>query len=121
MDLHTFAVDIGAYAGANARPLVHLPTEYGAITIVDAYVAGSGAGTAIGLKLVGLSSAGTPAVNGTVGAFAGTVVYAEGVPAALSISSGVVDPDTSPWIGVVQTSGTAPANTVLTISYLMGK
>lgn len=121
MELHVTSVDFGAYIGANARPLIHLPTEFGAITIVDAYVAGSGAGTAIGLKLVGMSSAGTPAVNGTVGAFAGTVVYAEGVPAALTISSGVVDPDTSPWIGVVQTSGTAPANAVLSIAYLMGK
>lgn len=121
MELHVTSVDFGAYIGANARPLIHLPTEFGAITVVDVQAAGSGAGTAIGLKLVGMSSAGTPAVNGTVGAFAGTVVWAEGVPASLTISSGVVDPDTSPWLGVIQTSGTCPANTVLSVSYLMGK
>lgn len=121
MEVQVTAVDIGAYSGANARPLIHLPTEYGSITIVDCTIVGSGAGTAIGLKLVGMSSAGTPAVNGTVGAFAGTVVFAEGVPASCSISAGAVNPSTSPWLGVVQTSGTAPANAVVSVAYVMGK
>ena len=90
MELHVTSVDFGAYIGANARPLIHLPTEFGAITVVDVKAAGNAAGTSIGLKVVGMSSAGTPAVNGTVGAFAGTVVWAEGVPASLTISNGVV-------------------------------
>src|SRR5574343_2046048 len=112
-EIKRITVEIGALTGANGHPLVFLPTSAGAITVLTAAVVGSAAGTAVGLKLVKMSSAGTPAVNGTVGAFAGTVVFAEGVPAACTISDAVVDPDTSPWLGVVQTSGTAPANTIV--------
>lgn len=121
MDIHVTAVDIGAYSGANGRPLFKLPTAYGAITVLNAQIIGNAAGTAIGGLLVGFSNAGTPAVNGTVAAFAGTVVFAEGVPASATISNAVVDPDTSPWLGFIQTSGTAPANTVLSLTYVMGR
>ena len=118
-DLHACAVDFGAYIGATHRPLIHLPDDAGGISIIEAKVIGSGAGTAVGLLLVTMTDVGTPAVNGTIGAFAGTVVYAEGVPAACTISTPYVSG--GGWIGIDQTSGTAPANAVLTLSYVMGK
>lgn len=118
-DLHVVSVDYGAYIGATHRPLIYVPSGAGGISIVDARVAGSGAGTAIGLLLVSMTDAGTPAINGTIGAFAGTVVYAEGVPASCTIATSYVAGGN--WIGIDQTSGTAPANAVLTLSYVMGK
>jgi microcystin-dependent protein len=118
-DINIVSVDLGAYSGANARPLVKLPDGFGGITVHEAQVIGNAAGTAVGLELVTLTDAGTPAVNGTVGSFAGTVVFAEGVPAACTISTAYVEKDL--WLGVIQTSGTTPANTVLSLSYSMGK
>jgi hypothetical protein len=118
-DVNIVSVDFGAYIGATHRPLIYIPASGGGVSVIGAKVVGSGAGTAIGLLLVKMTDAGTPAVSGTIGAFAGTVVYAEGVPASASISSAFVDGGS--WIGIDQTSGTAPANAVLTLSYVMGK
>ena len=118
-DVNILSVDYGAYIGANHRPLFYVPADGGGISILSAKVAGSGAGTAIGLLLVKMTDAGTPAINGTIGAFAGTVVYAEGVPASATITTPYVGGGS--WIGIDQTSGTAPANAVLSIAYVMGK
>lgn len=118
-DINLVSVDLGAYIGATGRPLIKLPTGSGGITIKEANVIGNAAGTAVGLLLVTLTDAGTPVLNGTVGAFAGTIVFAEGVPAECTISTPYVAPGY--WIGVDQTSGTAPANAVLSVSYVMGK
>lgn len=120
-ELHLTSVDLGAYIGATHRPFLYVSPNYGQIKILDAKVTGMAAGTSIGLGIYSATNVGTPVINGTVGVFAGTVVYAEGVVFACTISDSTVDPGTTGvWLAVDQTSGTAPANTILTISYLMG-
>lgn len=116
LDVHVLAVPV-VLTGATEIPLVQLPTIGGGATIID--VDFINAGTAVGGKIVTMSNAGTPAINGTVGAFAGTVTGSATVPAALTISDGFVD--AGEWIGFDQTSGTVPAGSFLSISYVMGK
>ena len=118
-ELHTVCANIGAYTGATLHPIFYIPSTAGDITIVDAQVTGIGAGTSITLILASATDVGTPVINGTIGAFAGTVVYAEGVVFENTISSGAVS--TGQWLCVKQASGTAPASTWLSISYFMGR
>lgn len=117
-DVHMLNLPLGAFSGATEIPLVQLPSGGGGATILSASLLG-GAGTAIGGKLVTMSNQGTPAINGTIGAFAGTVVTAAGVPGALTISDGYVAE--GEWIGYDQTSGTVPAGSHIALSYVMGK
>lgn len=117
-DVHVVSLDLGSFSGATEIPLIYLPTLAGGVTVLSAYLHGAD-GTAIGGKLVTMTAAGTPAINGTIGAFAGTVVTAAGVPAALTISTPFVDDGL--WIGYDQTSGTVPAGTFIALSYVTGK
>lgn len=117
-NVHMSILPLGAFNGATELPLLKVPTGGGGVTVLEAYLLG-GAGTAIGGKVVTMSNVGTPAINGTVGAFAGTVVTAAGVVAGLTVSSGFVAEGY--WIGFDQTSGTVPAGAFLTISYVVGK
>lgn len=119
MDVHIVTALLGAYNGATELPLVYLPAKGGGITILDVQLVGPSAGTVVGGKLVLLSDAGTPALSGTVGSWAGTVVTAAGVPAELTIATAFVDD--GQWIGFDQTSGTVPAGTFINIAYVMGK
>jgi hypothetical protein len=118
-ELHSVSINMGAFTGATIHPLLYIPSTGGDITIVDAQVSGIAAGTSIGLILTTASDVGTPAVSGTIGAFAGTVVYAEGVVFECTLSSPRVS--TGQWIAVDQTSGTCPASTWISLSYLMGR
>ena len=121
-DIKTIAIDYGAFIGTGPRPLAFISNEGGDITVLDAKVTGMAAGTAIGLALIVLTDVGTPAASGTVGSFAGTVVYSEGVTFGCTIATAVVDVSTSgQWLGIEQTSGTAPANAILTVNYITGK
>jgi hypothetical protein len=121
-DVKVTQVELGAITGAGPFPGLYVPPNFGAITLLAAKALGGGAGTSIGLKLITLSNAGTPVANGTLGSAAGTVVYAAGVPAGITLSSAVVDPGTTGiWIGVEQASGTAPVNTGISLSWLQGK
>lgn len=121
-NVNTVTADYAAMTGSTAKPLIWLPPDGGAVIITAAKVIGSAAGTSIGLKLIKMSSAGTPAASGTIGTAAGTVVYAAGVPASITVSTPVVDPSTTGcWLGVSQTGGTAPVNTILTLAYQMGR
>ena len=118
-DVQIVSVDLGAYIGATGRPLIHLPAKGGGITVLEAHAIGNAAGTAVGLLLVSFTDVGTPVLSGTIGSFEGTIIYAEGVAHEATISTAFVDDGC--WIGVDQTSGTAPANTVLSVSYVTGK
>lgn len=119
MDVHIVTAHLGAFNGATELPLVYIPAKGGGITIVDAQLLAPSAGTVIGGLLVKMTDAGTPALSGTIGAFAGTVVTAAGVPAELTISSAFVDDGY--WIGFDQASGTVPAGTFINIAYVTGK
>lgn len=118
-DVHIATLSLGSYNGDTHLPLVKVPNGYGGITVLEAHLVGPDGGTAIGGQLVTLTDVGTPAVNGTIGSFAGTVVTAAGVPSALTVSSAYVADDY--WIGFDQTSGTVPAGTFIVMSYVTGK
>jgi len=117
-DVKIVDLNLGAFNGATEIPLVQVPTGGGGVTVLAAHLLG-GAGTAIGGKLVTMSNQGTPAINGTIGAFAGTVVTAAGVVAELTVSSAFVA--AGYWIGYDQTSGTVPAGAHISLSYVQGK
>lgn len=119
LDVHIATLSLGAYNGATELPLAKLPSTGGGITVLECNLVGPSAGTVIGGKIVTMSDAGTPAINGTVGAFAGTVVTAAGVPGELTISGAFVD--AGYWLGFDQTSGTVPAGTFISLSYVMGR
>ena len=118
-DVHIATLSLCSHNGATHLPLVKVPNGYGGITVLEAHLVAPVGGTAIGGQLVTCTDAGTPAVNGTIGSFAGTVVTAAGVPSALTVSSAYVADDY--WIGFDQTSGTVPAGTFIVMSYVTGK
>jgi len=118
-DVHIATLALGGYNGATHVPLAKLPASGGGITVLEAHLVGPAAGTAIGGLLVTCTDAGTPAINGTIGAFAGTVVTAAGVAFAATLSAPYVAADY--WIGFDQTSGTVPAGTFISLSYIVGK
>jgi len=106
-----------ALTGATEVPLFQVPSEGGGITVLQAALLGT-SGTAVGGKLVTMSDAGTPAINGTVGAFAGTITASATIPAALTVSTPFVAGGY--WIGYDQTSGTV-ATAFLELAYVQGK
>ena len=118
-DVHIATLSLGAFLGATELPLAKLPSGGGGIHVLEANLVGPSAGTVIGGKLLTMTDAGTPAINGTIGAFAGTVVTAAGVPGEATISDAFVD--AGEWIGFDQTSGTVPAGTFISLAYVMGK
>jgi hypothetical protein len=118
-DVHVAVLHLGAFNGATELPLAHLESGGGGFTVLGADLVGPSAGTVIGGKLVTMSDAGTPAINGTIGSFDGTVVTAAGVVAGLTVSDGYVA--AGEWIGFDQTSGAVPAGTFISLSYVMGK
>ncbi len=122
MDVKTLSFDIGAFTGATIHPIVYLSSKGGDMTILDVQATGIGAGTSIGLILVTATDVGTPAVSGTLAAWAGTVVWAEGVVFEATVSDSSLDTGTGSgvWLAVDQTSGTCPASTWVTMNYVLG-
>ena len=117
-DPKILTLSLGAFDGATEVPLAKMPDDFGGMTVLEAHLH-AGAGTVIGGLVVTMTNAGTPAISGTVGAFAGTVVTASGVPAELTISDGYIA--AGEWIGFDQTSGTVPAGAFITLSAIQGK
>lgn len=115
-DVHVVTLPV-VLTGATEIPLCHVPTEGGGITVLDADLIL--AGTTVGGKLVTMTNAGTPAINGTVGAFSGTATVSATIPDALTVSDGYVAG--GEWIGFDQTSGTVTAGSFVSLSYVMGK
>ena len=115
-DFHVVAIPV-VLTAATEVPLVHIPTGGGGITVLEADFVN--AGTAVGGLLVTMTDAGTPAISGTIGAFAGTITASATIPAALTVSDGYVA--AGEWIGYDQTSGTVPAGSFITLSYIVGK
>lgn len=116
-DVHVVTLPV-VLTGATEIPLMHVPSGGGGITVLDAdFIA---VGTAVGGKLITMSDAGTPAVSGTIGAFAGTVTGSATIPAPIaSVSDGYVA--AGEWIGYDQTSGTVTAGAFVSLAYIMGK
>ena len=115
-DIHVLSVPV-VLTGTTEIPLLHFPTGFGGMTVIGADLIN--AGTTVGGKLVTMTNAGTPAINGTIGAFAGTVTASATIPAPLTVSDGYVS--AGEWIGFDQTGGTVPSGSFISISYVMGK
>jgi hypothetical protein len=103
--------------GATEVPLIHIPNGGGGITVLEADFINSG--TAVAGLLVTMTDAGTPAISGTIGSFAGTITDSATIPEALTVTDGYVA--AGEWIGFDQTSGTIPAGAFITLSYIVGK
>lgn len=121
-NLTPITLPLGAFSGATELPLYHVPTDEGGVTVVEAWTVIHSAGTIIGGLLVTMTdvaTGGTPAINGTIGSFAGTIVLAAGVVHKLTISKSWVAGGS--WIGFDQTSGTALAGAAIQINAVQGR
>ena len=115
-DFHVVTIPV-VLTGATEVPLIHIPNGGGGITVLEADFIVSG--TAVAGLLVTMTDAGTPALSGTIGSFAGTVSPSATIPEPLTISDGYVA--AGEWIGFDQTSGTVAAGAFITLSYIVGK
>ena len=98
----------------------------GGITIVDAFAqnnANTGSGTTFTYQLLKYSSAGTPALNGTISAVIGgtTAPWVANVPKEFTISTPFVD--AGEWVVLDYQEITAGSPTIshVNIHYVMGK
>ena len=115
-ELFPISIDIGALSNG-VRAIYKVPTGFGGLTFVSGNIVGSAAGTS-SLHLVDLGTAGT-SVSATI-ATLGSSVYVAGVPKALTVDTAYVGE--GHWIGAYETNvGAAPAITVVSASFLMGK
>lgn len=109
-------LNIGALSNG-VRAMYKVPTGFGGMTFVAGNITGSAAGTT-SLHLCDLGTAGT-SVSSTI-ATLGSSVYSAGVPKSLTASTVYVAE--GHWIGAYETNvGAAPAITVVSASFLMGK
>ncbi len=131
-DIHIVTVVLpNALASNDIVPLLQAPTDAigGGITLdkiaVVNYPASDdqGAATAFALQFLKYSSAGTPAVNGTVGSVGGTATpLAKGVPQSIAPSSANFL-DAGEWLYVkyTESAATNPSQCAITLQYSMGK
>ena len=115
-DFHVVTIPV-VLTGATEVPLIHIPNGGGGIRVLEADMLN--AGTAVTGILVTMTDAGTPAISGTIGSFAGTISASATIPAALTVTDGYVA--AGEWIGFDQASGTVPAGSFISLSYIVGK
>ncbi len=121
-EVQTFVAPVKVLSNATT-PLAYIPASWGAITILKAYAIGGTANAAPGLDLLTLSTAGTPAVNGTIAA-GGTLTLNVGAAVEFTAAVGqVVNPGTTGiWIGVRENNvATTVTGGAIAIAYLAGK
>jgi hypothetical protein len=129
MNVQIATLTMGQFSGAAAVPLLHVPAEGGGITVLEAWALQNGAGgsaitsgTAIGAILITMgtvATGGTPAVNGTIGAFAGTIIPTATSVNKCTISTPFVEKDY--WIGFDETAGTIAGGLTIQLAYVVGK
>lgn len=129
-DVHILPIPIPDPAGDDTILLFKAPSDAagGGIRLVNAYAvnhAATGAGTSFSYALHKYSSAGTPAVNGTISDTIGGTAspWADSVPKSFTLDSDYTFLDAGEWLALSyaeQTSGN-PTNSVITIQYVMGK
>lgn len=88
--------------------------------------AATGAGTSFSYALHKYSSAGTPAVNGTIApAIGGTAatIWADAVPQAFVVSETYAFLDAGEWLVLdyQEDNASAPTNSTVTVNFAMGK
>lgn len=126
-NVHIIDIPIADPAGDDTFPLFKAPGDAigGGITIQEAWfnnAAATSGGTTFTVQLLRYSSAGTPALEGTItAALGGTTDYwADNVPKEFTISDDYVDADE--WVFLKYTEQTAgnPTRAHLTVMYEMG-
>lgn len=130
-DVHTVTVALGDPGGDDKQLFVLRAPEDaygGGIRLVGAYAVNGAAtndGTSFSLALHKYSSAGTPAVNGTIAAAIGGTAspWAKGVPKAFTLSSTYSFVDAGEWVVIQYNEQSAgnPTNGFVVLHYLMGK
>jgi len=101
----------------------------GGLTILAADacdIAATGAGTSFSLALHRYSTAGTPAVNGTIAAAIGgtaATIWAAGVPQAFTIDADYAFLNAGEWLAVdyQEDNTSAPTNLFINVWYALGK
>ena len=106
--------------GATEIPLLKVLEGGGGITVQSVYMIN--AGTTVAPRFITMSSAGTPALSGTIASratAAGTSTESATIPLEFVISDGWVDG--GEWIGFDQASGTVPAGSYFSVAYVTGR
>jgi hypothetical protein len=122
-DVHSVTVNISTLGAAGTVPVCFIPDFGGAITVLDAQITGTTAGTPVGLKLVRMSDANPPVIAGTIASWggtfaAGTITMGAGSVFEATINTAAVQP--GQWLAMQNTSGTTPAISFVTVSYVTG-
>lgn len=131
-DVHVVTIPIPDPGGDNKQIFLFkapLDAVGGCIRLVGAYAvngAATGAGTSFSYALHKYSSAGTPAVNGTIAAAIGGtagVIWADAVPKAFTLSDTYAVIDAGEWIVLdyQEDNTSAPTNSTVVLQYVMGK
>jgi hypothetical protein len=115
--------NISTLGASGTVPIWYVSDFSGGITILDAQITGTSAGTPVGLKLVNMTDANPPVIAGTVarwgGTFAaGTITMGAGSVFEATINTAAVQP--GQWLAMQNTSGTTPAICFVTINYVSG-
>lgn len=130
MDTNIETIRLGDPAGDDALLVMRAPTDSlgGGITIIDAYAvnhATTSGTVSFTLGLHKYSSAGTPAVNGTIAsAIGGTASHwADSVPKQFTLDSDYVFLDAGEWLAIdyAETNAGNPTNGYVVIQYLNGR
>ena len=118
-EVFTLPVALPALATAGTAWVFQAPssTTGGGVTITDVTYAQDAAGT-VAASLLKYSSAGTPALNGTIASTGGTITAV--VPKGYTIGANSFLA-AGEWAVYVQTSGTPAADAYLMIHYVMGR
>ena len=130
-DTHIVSIPVPDPGGDNKQLYAFrapLDAQGGGVTLVGAYAvngAATAGGTTFTYALHKYSTAGTPAVNGTIAAAIGgtTDYWAVGVPKTFTISSSYAFIDAGEWVVVdyqEENSGN-PTNSHIVLQYVMGK
>lgn len=131
MDYNILSVSLSEAAGDDASLYVlKAPSAAngGGLTILEAYVIDEGAttsGTSWAVALHKYSSAGTPAVNGTIAAAIGGTSdpFAKGVPKTFTIAAAYRFLDAGEWLVIEKTEDNSsdPTHGYVTVSWIPGK
>lgn len=111
-------IPIGSLGTVN-RPVFHVPTAHGGITLTKAYVVSGAASTIVASLNNNGATLGTTVVTniGTMAAAAGTLVA--NVPGTVTISTAYQAANS--WIAFYTTTGITDASAMLILEYKYGK
>lgn len=122
-NVQILTTNISSVGATGTVPIWYVSNYTGGITVLDAQITGTGAGTPVGLKLINMTDANPPVLAGTVGRWggtfaAGTITMGAGSVFEATINTAFVQP--GQWLAIQNTSGTTPGTCFVTINYVFG-